>query len=156
MTGPRILLCLLLLVFGGGVAQAADGSAEAFLTAIYRHYPGKVGMTGLPLDSDADIRRYFEPSLATLMIEDRKAAATRDEPPTLDGDPFVGAQEWEIKDLHVSVAEAGAGRAVGTVAYKSFDAPVTITVDLVHTAQGWRIGDVHWPGGTLHGLLTAK
>jgi hypothetical protein len=156
MTRSRFLLCLMLLVFGGGMARAADGSPEAFLTAIYKHYPGKVGQTGLPLNSDADIRRYFEPSLATLMIADRKAAATRDEPPTLDGDPFVGAQEWEIKDLHVSVAEAGADRAVGTVAYKSFDAPVTITVDLVRTAHGWRIGDVHWPDGTLRGLLTAK
>ena len=157
MIRPHILLCLLFLVFGGGAAaQAATGSANDFLTAIYQHYVGKAGESGLPLDSDADIRRYFAPSLAALMIADRAAAAKNDDVPTLDGDPFIDAQDWEIKDLHIAVSEAGADHATGTVMFKNIDSPVTITLDLVRTPRGWRIDDIHWPEGALRGLLTKK
>ena len=156
MTRPRILLCLLFLVFGGAAAQAATGSANDFLTAIYQHYVGKGGEAGLPLDSNADIRRYFTPSLAALMIADRATAAKNDDVPTLDGDPFVDAQDWEIKDLHIAVSEVGADHATGTVTFKNIDSPVTITLDLVRTPKGWRIDDIHWPDGTLRGLLAKK
>jgi len=63
-------------------AHAQDASAKAFLDAIYKAYIGK-DTKGIALDSDAALRRYFEPSLAAAIVKDRKAAARRKEVPTL-------------------------------------------------------------------------
>jgi hypothetical protein len=79
-------------------ARAADASAQAFIAAIYNAYKGKSG-NGISLDSDAIIRRYFEPALAARMIKDRKDAADRGEAPTLSGDPFVDSGEWDIEEI---------------------------------------------------------
>src|SRR3984957_16340250 len=83
-----------------GVAAAkpafpADPGATAFVTAIYAAYKGK-NAKGIRLDTEANIRRYFEPTLAALMIKDQKDAARRHDVPNPDGDPFVYAQEWDI------------------------------------------------------------
>ena len=59
-------------------ATAADASALAFVTDIYSAYKGK-DAKGHPLDDERAIRRYFEPSLAALMVKDQKIAAKRGE-----------------------------------------------------------------------------
>jgi hypothetical protein len=51
------------------------------------------------------IRRYFEPSLATLMIKDQKPTARRGEVGTLDFDPFVNAQDWRISSFDIAVVD---------------------------------------------------
>ena len=66
-------------------AFAADPGATAFVTAIYAAYKGK-NAKGIRLDTEANIRRYFEPKLAALMIKDQKDAARRHDAPNLDGD----------------------------------------------------------------------
>jgi hypothetical protein len=58
-----------------GAARAAE-AAKAFLGTIYAAYKGK-NSKGIPLDSDAMLRLYFEPGLAALLIADRKAAAKK-------------------------------------------------------------------------------
>jgi hypothetical protein len=45
---------------------AAEASATAFVTKIYDAYKGE-NSKGIPIDTDAAIRRYFEPSLAVLI-----------------------------------------------------------------------------------------
>src|ERR1700688_4125160 len=77
-----------------GPALAADPGALAFVTAIYAAYKGK-NAKGIRLDTEANIRRYFEPTLAALMIKDQKDAARRHDAPNLDGDPFIDAPDWE-------------------------------------------------------------
>ena len=67
----------------------------------------------------AAIRRYFEPSLAALMVKDRKLAAKRGEVGVLDFDPFVDAQEWDIADFDIAVAETAPGKATATVIRQS-------------------------------------
>ena len=67
---------------------AADSSAIAFVTRIYDTYRGS-GAQGLQLDSERAVRSYFERSLATLIIKDRKKAARHGEVGQLDGDPFI-------------------------------------------------------------------
>ena len=64
-------------------ATAADASALAFVTDIYSAYKGK-DAKGHPLDDERAIRRYFEPSLAALMVKDQKIAAKRGEVGLLD------------------------------------------------------------------------
>ena len=82
-------------------AFAADPAALAFITAIYNSYKGK-DAKGVPLDNERIIRRYFEPTLATAMAKDQKAAARRNEVGLLDFDPFLEAQDWDVNGLSTS------------------------------------------------------
>ena len=137
--------------------SAAEASPEGFLKAIYDRYVGDAKKAlGVPLDSDRKIRRYFTPELAALIIKDRKEAAKRKEPPTLDGDPFVDAQEWEIAALSIAVSGGAADKALATVSFKNFDKPVTLHLELVRSKDGWKIGDIRWPEGTLRALVSGQ
>jgi hypothetical protein len=90
-------------------AMAADPSATSFVEAIYAPYKVKDGK-GSPLDSDAAVKRYFEPRLAALIIRDRNKAAG--ELSTLDMDPFIDAQDWDISaviSIHAVVIKRAPG-----------------------------------------------
>ena len=126
-----------------GPAIAADPAATAFVAAIYAAYKGK-NSKGIGLDSEANIRRYFEPSLAALMIKDVKDAARRHDAPNLDGDPFIDAQDWEISSFDIAVSDAGPGRATATVKFANFGKPQMIVLDLAKTGNDWRISDITW------------
>jgi hypothetical protein len=120
-------------------ARSAEPSALAFVTDIYNNgYKGK-DSPGHPLDGEPAIRRYFEPSLATLMIKDQKRAAKRGEVGTLDFDPFVNAQDWEITAFDIAVSDTAAGQAVATVKFSNQGKPTTVSLDLVTIKNAWRI-----------------
>jgi hypothetical protein len=140
-------------------ARAADASAQAFIAAIYNAYKGKSG-NGISLDSDAIIRRYFEPTLAARMIKDRKDAADRGEAPTLSGDPFVDSGDWDIEAFDIAVRDVAPGKASGTITFQNFDKPKTIVLELVKLKEGWRIADIIWQRDgateTLRGLFTGQ
>jgi hypothetical protein len=122
---------------------AADASAKSFITGIYEAYKGS-GAKGLPLDSEAAVRRYFEPSLAALIIKDRRSAARHREVGKLDGDPFVDAQDWNIDKFDIEIADAGPGKAKATVKFVNLDQPATVFLDLVKIGNDWRIADITW------------
>jgi hypothetical protein len=63
-------LCAVLAAMG---AQAAEPSAKSFVESIYAAYKGK-DSKGVSLETNAAVRRYFDPKLAALIIKDRKAA----------------------------------------------------------------------------------
>jgi hypothetical protein len=135
--------------------QAAEPSAKAFVEAIYGAYKGK-DAKGISLDSDAAVRRYFEPRLAALIIKDRKNA--RGEVGKLDGDPFIDAQDWEIGAVDIAVRDVAADKAGATVSFKNVDKPRIVVLDLVKLKAGWRIADIAWDDrkATLRGVLTQK
>jgi len=149
---------LALASFVQAVACLADErSAQDFLKSIYDTYVGSPDQaTGIQLDTDADIRRYFEPSLAALIIKDQEEAAKLDEMPTLDGDPFVNAQDWQIDAVNIVVRDTGADKATGTVTFRNFNRPETIVLDLVRIQGEWRISDIHWNDETLRELLSPQ
>ena len=68
--------CSLVVPRSIGAAPAGDPAATAFVTKIYDAYKSK-SSKGYSLESEADIRRTFEPALAALIIKDEKAAAKR-------------------------------------------------------------------------------
>jgi hypothetical protein len=133
----------LMLARGATPLVAADSSAHDFVAAIYDTYVSK-DRNGLALDSSAKLQRYFEPSLAALMIKDRNQASRRGEVGTLDFDPFVDAQDWQISDLAIAVQEAGSGKARATVKFKNVDKPSTVVLELVKIAKAWKISNVTW------------
>ena len=53
----------------------ADPAAQAFLEKIFAAYKGK-NSKGVPLDTDAMVRAYFEPGLAAMLIKDSVNAAS--------------------------------------------------------------------------------
>jgi len=124
-------------------ARAGDASALAFVTGIYNAYKGK-DSKGHPLDGERAIRRYFEPSLAALMVKDQKIAARRGEVGLLDGDPFIDAQDWDISNLDITVSDAAPGEANATVKFTNLGKPATVMLDLVKIKNDWRIRDITW------------
>lgn len=136
-------------------ALAAEPSPRDFVTAIYDAYRGK-DAHGTPLDDDAAIHRYFEPKLAAAMIKDRRAAKRRQEVGTLDFDPFVDAQDWEIASFDIAVNDTGAGKAIATIKFANAGSNSTVVLDLVKTKNEWKISNITWTPhetpNTLRGL----
>ena len=134
---------------------AADPSAHDFVAAIYDAYVAK-DRNGLALDSDAKVRRYFEPSLAALIVKDRKQAARHGEVGTLDFDPFVDAQDWEIPSFDIAVSDTGPGKASATVRFANSGSNSTVALDLVKIKNAWKISNITWTPhekpNTLRGL----
>lgn len=124
-------------------ALAADSTARAFVTQIYDAYKGK-DAKGHPLDSDRAVRRYFEPSLAALIIKDGKEAARRNEVGALNGDPFIDAQDWEIDTFDIAVSEPAPGKAKATVKFSNGGTAKTVELDLVKIKNEWRIREIVW------------
>ena len=122
---------------------AADSSARAFVSAIYDAYKGK-DANGHPLDDANAIRRYFEPTLAAMIIKDQNDAKQRDEVGTLDFDPFVDAQDWEIDAFDIAVTDSGPDKAVATVKFTNSGTPETVILALVKINNQWRISDITW------------
>jgi Protein of unknown function (DUF3828) len=129
-------LCGVLAAVG---AQAAEPSAKSFVESIYAAYKGK-DSKGVSLETNAAVRRYFDPKLAALIIKDRKDA--HGELPKLDTDPFIDAQDWEIDAVNVAIRETAPDKANATVSFKSLGDQRTLVLALVKLKMGWRIADI--------------
>ena len=124
-------------------ALAADASARAFVTAIYAAYTGKGG-NGIQLDTDAVLRRYFEPAIAALIRQDQKNSEQRNEVGTLDFDPFVDAQDWDIVGFDIAIRDNGPDKATATVKFTSSGTPKIVVLELIRIKSDWRISDITW------------
>jgi hypothetical protein len=124
-------------------AAAADASPRAFVAAIYDAYVGKNG-NGVALDSNQMVQRYFEPSLAVLIVKDQNDAAQRKEVAALDFDPFVDAQDWDIAAYDLAMNDKGADKASATVTFNNFGKAKTVVLDLVKIKNDWKISDIAW------------
>lgn len=132
-------------------AVAQDQAARKFLDGIYSAY-STPNSPGTRINSRALLDRYFTPALAALIDRDAKRAAAKGEVPELSGDPFIDAQDWDVKALAIELKESGPGRAAATVAFTNFGEARHVRLDLVKTAAGWRIDDIHWRQGSLRSL----
>jgi hypothetical protein len=148
---PAVFACLAMLA-AAATGLAAEDTPKAFLEKLYANYTGP-DRKGLMVDSDKVLARYLSPDLIKLMDEMYAAAKKADEVPALDGDPFVDAQEWQIKSFDITVDQTGADKATGHVSFKNFDEQRSVTVDLVRLKSGWRIDDIDWGEGTLRKLV---
>jgi hypothetical protein len=137
---------------------AGDVSAKSFLQQIYQNYVGSStgAAKGVPLAAAKDVRGYFTVGLASLILEDRTSAAKRGEPPALDGDPFVGHQDWEISNLAVEVKDTGAAKAIGTVTFTNSGKQEKVVLELLRSGKDWRIADIQWDASSLRALYRKK
>ena len=74
----------------------------------------------------------------------------------LDGDPFIGRPEWDISDLSIDVKDTGAPKTVGTVTFLNFGKLEKVVLELLRLGSEWRVADVKWDSGTLHGVYRRK
>ena len=134
-------------------AQTQAQSPENFLDSIYRPYL-KDDFKGQPY---WQVDRYFAPELARAIEADMREAKRRGEVPTLDGDPFVDAQEWDVEKLAINVTTDSDGqKATGEVTFENLGKRTQVTLDLLRTGMGWRIADIRAPSGLLSDLYKKK
>lgn len=132
-------------------AKKEEGTPRAFLESIYKRYATGEAK-GVNIGSRAQLDRYFTASLAADIDRDFIAAKRKNEPPALNGDPFVDAQDWEIKSYRVNVSQENSAGATGNVQFNNAGQERTVRLDLVRTTYGWRIDNIHWRKGTLRAL----
>ena len=142
---PLLVLPLLVLPVA---ATAQEQTPIQFLQAIYEPYR-KAGFKGQPY---WDPGRFFVPDLARAIERDMAEAKKRKEPPTLDGDPFVDAQEWQITSIAYGNVIAGDKAAAG-VAFVNQGEPRSLAITLAKTQAGWRIHDIVGSNGSLRALF---
>jgi uncharacterized protein DUF3828 len=144
-------LWVALAILGAG---AAEPSAKPFVESIYAAYKGK-DSKGISLETDAAVRRYFDPKLAALIIKDREDA--QGEVGKLGSDPFIDAQDWQIDAVDVTIRAIAPDKAVATVSFKSLGEQRKIVLDLVRLKAGWRIADITSDrNGSLRAFLSKK
>jgi hypothetical protein len=150
---PPALLATALFVLAATFARpcAADDEAQRFVASIYAIY-GAHDTQGVVLDSREALEKYFVPELAAMIDADVIAAERENRPPALDGDPFVDAQEWDIKNVAIVVRDDSPEKAVAIVSFFNQGEPRQVELNLVKLDAGWRIDDIHWREGTLRGL----
>ncbi len=130
-------------------AQAA--TAQAFVESLYRPYLGK-GFRG-----SLTTRRPASscPPSPQAMDRDYREAKRRNEVPTLNGDPFVDAQDWEISKLSIDVTTS-ADAATARISFLNFGEAKRVVLELAKTPAGWRIAEIKAPSGSLKALYKLK
>ena len=143
---------LLASMAAGGLLVAAPAFAAgddpiSFARALY-------ALPYLWTDATADdaIDRYLAPDLAALI---RTNYAKDDIESALDYDPLIQAQEAdEIKPVFKLESRAGKDASV-RASFDNFGEPTTVVLDLLQTADGWRLADIRTDdGGSLALELT--
>lgn len=134
-------------------ATAQEHALFDFLKAIYEPYK-QPAFKGQPY---WEPKRFFAPDLAAAIERDFAEAKKRKEVPTLDGDPFLDAQDWKVETVSYAVAQgADKTKAAASVAFVSIGEPKGVVLSLVKTPQGWRISDIVAPSGSLRALYKLK
>ncbi len=158
---PEIWLAATLLFAGAIIAETAavaqGASPLTFLESIYKVYRSNGNARGIDTSKSDVIRRHFASPLAKALLKDQVDARKRDEPPLLNGDPFVDAQDWDIANLRIEVTSQDRRHATGVVSFTNANQPRIVTLDLVKTVgDGWRIAEIRAPSGSLKELLKVK
>ena len=137
--------------------SAADAqSAEAFLHSIYDGYIGPHEKAPvIDYTKQRELERYFEPSLAKIIADDSTRAAKNGDEGTLEADPFIDAQDWDIKSFDIKVAPVDADRANARVKFDNLGTAELIHLQLIRISGAWKIHDIDYggPKGTLRGLF---
>ncbi len=126
---------------------AQDPGAQAFLQSAYAIY--QKSDKAVDIGSEQKAARYFVPALAKLIGQDIAQSRKRNEVGKLDFDPFTGGQDWAPTRIELEVAPGAAvDRATGSARFTppGEKTPSVVTLDLVKSAAGWRIADIHWAG----------
>src|SRR5271155_4856109 len=104
-----LLIVASLLAFGAGVSAGGREAASAKYTG---SEPASAGQT-----AEGFLHSIFERSLATIIQKDFIRAKKADDVPTLDADPFIDAQDWDIKSFDIHTTPVDANHATGLIRF---------------------------------------
>lgn len=133
---------LALALLAAPIAARAQTDLD-FLKSIYEPYR-QPGFKGQPY---WETERFFATELAQAMQRDFQEAKQRKEVPTLDGDPFIDAQDWSIASIGYALSIGSNGNAAAVVSFTNAGQPRQLAVFLIQTPRGWRIDDIVRRGG---------
>jgi hypothetical protein len=137
-----------------GGAETEVASPQEFLTELYSHYDGKGPGAGLDYGERAVLRRYFAPDVVAAIEADFDRAAAADEPPALNGDPFVGSQEWDVTGIDIAVAKSTTPDAtMAVIRIESMGESREVKLDLRRIEGQWKIADIDWGYDRLSAIL---
>ena len=144
-------------------AHAEPATPDSAVRDIYAADAPFIKGTGEGIMGDKAAKaKFFSASLLRMIVADEKRSAKRNEPPKLDGDPFVDAQEATVDDLKISLVSSDKTKAS---VLADFDRgggkreKVTFSMALEHGL--WRVDDIAYdlpgePARTLRGELNEK
>lgn len=129
-----------LVVAGAGPGRADDSAtARQFVERLYGAYRGDG-----PDYLGRQAARVFSPRLRALLRRDRELTP-KGEVGALDGDPICDCQDFEISRVSVTAEAVRPHRARATAHFLNAGRRTTVRFDLVATADGWRIDNIHSP-----------
>ena len=124
---------------------ANGGSPQDFLAELYGHYDGQGPGSGLDYSQKSVLERYFTPETVAAIEADFARGQAAGEPPALNGDPFVGAQEWDVTGLDIAVGKSAApDSTLAKVRFQSYGETSEFSLDLKQVDGAWRIADIDW------------
>lgn len=148
---PRRALALMFIALPLGLAacskepMAPTASPQEFLGELYGHYNGKGPEAGLDYTQKSVLEKYFTPATVAAIEADFARAAAAGEPPALNGDPFVGAQEWDVSGLDIAVGKSAApDSTMAKVRFQNYAETREYTLDLALVGGAWKIADIDW------------
>lgn len=89
----------------------------------------------------ADTFELYAPTLMELW-DAMEARTPEGEVGAIDFDPFINAQDYEIKDVAIGDAAIDGDEATVTATFTNFGEPQEIRFTLVRLADGWKIDDI--------------
>jgi hypothetical protein len=130
-----ILVAGALLPATASLAGAAESAAATFVQSLY----ALPGLWGDVSADDASRARYLDANLAALVSENY---AKENIESALDYDPLIQAQDFDDLQTTVTVDAENDKTATVTVVVDNFGERTFVHLDLVMTADGWRLADV--------------
>lgn len=144
------VVCITLMIFGMQSIYADDtknealDSAEGTVKRLYRDYAWEaIGLKGNYLldQSKQELEKYFESSLANLIIEDNECRKRTHDICHLDFNIIFASQDPAAVDLKITKANIN-GEVNVRFEYPSNREVVEIRYIFVKTKSGWRIHDI--------------
>jgi hypothetical protein len=158
----RAFFLAVALVFATA-AHADPAAPDAVVRAIYAADAPFIKGTGEGIMGDkAAQAKFFSAALLRMIVADEKRSARRNEPPNLDGDPFVDAQEATVNDLKISVVSIAGPKASVLADFDRGEGKrEKVTYSMVLERGAWRVDDIAYdlpgePARTLRGELSEK
>jgi Protein of unknown function (DUF3828) len=151
-----------LLAFAVCAANALE-PPDALVREIYAADASSIDGTGTGVMGDKAARaRFLSAGLLRALEADEAAATKRNQPPTIEGDPFTDAQESSLDDLRISIVSVAGPKASVLAQFSRIDGTrERLTYSLILEKGHWRVDDIAYaradePLRTLRGLLGAK
>lgn len=150
----RLILLVTVLAAWPGVAPAGEREPTAVVARLYKDFAwqaitasegqsvGAKSVFGknLAWQSNTDLRKYFSPALADLLVRDARCVITFHGPCNLDFDPVFASQDPAAADLQIRSMDGGRVK----VEYKHPSSGEHVKLEFSGSVVGgnWRITDI--------------